>query len=334
MKYDIITIGSATRDIFFQSKAIQEKELEGYATKRGACFPFESKLDIDVFLEETGGGAVNTAVTFAYQGLKTAVLASVGDDEAGRRIERELQEVGVSPEFLYQNKQKHTATSIVISVGKGGRAIFRHKGAAGSLQNSQISWNKLKAKWFYINHLRDEDALIVGEAVRRANEQGIKVAMNPGSTQLERKEELKGMLDGIDVFILNQEEAAFITDIPFEEKDRIFERLDDWVKGIVVMTRGPKGVEVSDGKIRWSAGILPMEDIADRTGAGDAFGSGFVASLMKTPDDIEAAMQLGSANATGALREWGAKNGLLKKTDSPLKWGALQIERKQLTAAV
>ena len=96
------------------------------------------------------------------------------------------------------------------------------------------------------------------------------------------------------------------------------------------MTKGPKGVEVSDGKTVWSAGILPMKKIVDRTGAGDAFGSGFIASLMKHPNDIEKAIQLGSANATGVLTVWGANHGLLIKSDSPLKWGTLRIKAQSL----
>ncbi|MDP2734982.1 MAG: PfkB family carbohydrate kinase, partial [bacterium] len=90
-----------------------------------------------------------------------------------------------------------------------------------------------------------------------------------------------------------------------------------------------KGVEVSDGRTRWSASVLPLRNMTDRTGAGDAFGSGFVASLLKHPNDIERAIQFASANATGVLTAWGAAGGLLKKSDSPLKWGKLKIRKKK-----
>ena len=93
------------------------------------------------------------------------------------------------------------------------------------------------------------------------------------------------------------------------------------------MTKGPKGVEVSDGKTRWSAGVLPLKKIVDRTGAGDAFGSGFISALIEKPGDIEYAIQLASANATGVLTEWGAENGLLKKGDSAHKYGKLQVKK-------
>ena len=46
--------------------------------------------------------------------------------------------------------------------------------------------------------------------------------------------------------------------------------------------------------------------------------------------DIEKAIQLGSANATGVLTVWGANHGLLIKSDSPLKWGTLRIKAQSL----
>jgi sugar/nucleoside kinase (ribokinase family) len=52
----------------------------------------------------------------------------------------------------------------------------------------------------------------------------------------------------------------------------------------------------------------------ERTGAGDAFGSGFVSGMI-LENDIEYAIQLGSANATSVIQEIGAKNGLLQKDD-------------------
>ena len=55
----------------------------------------------------------------------------------------------------------------------------------------------------------------------------------------------------------------------------------------------------------------------ERTGAGDAFGSAFLAGYMEK-EDIAHAIQLGTANSTGVLQEVGATRGLLKKDE----WGS------------
>ena len=56
--------------------------------------------------------------------------------------------------------------------------------------------------------------------------------------------------------------------------------------------------------------------MVDRTGAGDAFGSAFTSGYIET-GDISHAIQLGTANATSILQEFGATNGILKKGE----WG-------------
>ena len=50
------------------------------------------------------------------------------------------------------------------------------------------------------------------------------------------------------------------------------------------------------------------------TGAGDAFGSGFVAGLM-AKNDINFALRLAAANATSVVEHIGAQEGILTKSD-------------------
>jgi sugar/nucleoside kinase (ribokinase family) len=59
------------------------------------------------------------------------------------------------------------------------------------------------------------------------------------------------------------------------------------------------------------AGTYQNVKALDRTGAGDAFGSGFVAALAKGLP-IEDALTLGSANATSVVTQIGSKPGILK----------------------
>jgi len=171
---------------------------------------------------------------------------------------------------------------------------------------------------------------VLPRVLKEAKAKGISIAWNPGSTQLANPKRLIPFLKYADIFMLNQEEAAALVGLPYEKRKEIFQKLNKLTQGIVIMTRGAKGVEVSDGKTVWSAGVLPMKKLIDRTGAGDAFGAGFVTSFIRNPNDIEQAIQLASANATGVLTEWGANHGLLKKSDPPTKYGKLKIKKTVL----
>ena len=330
--FDVITIGSAVRDVFARTRDIKPIKDKKFAAGEAACFSLGSKLDLDEVNFAVGGGAINTAVTFANQGYKVAVVAKVGDDPEGQHIRDKSDSSDIHCDFLTVDKDHATSFSFILSLPDGSRTVFRYKGASWHLKEENIPWLDLRAQWLYVNHMAGESHDVLPRLLEEAKNRGMQIAWNPGSAQFEKREELQKLMDYADLFIVNQEEAALITGIPYQKKKQVFKKLDDLVHGFVVMTKGKGGVEVSNGKTLWSAGVLPLrkEEIIDRTGAGDAFGSGFVAALMRKPNNIEYAMQFASANATGVLTRWGANHGLLKKGDSPNKYGVLEIKQINL----
>lgn len=328
--YDIITFGSATRDLFLKSKDFKTLKHKKFITGQGLCLDLGSKVRVDDLFFSTGGGGTNTAATFAKQGFKTAYLGRVGDDPGGKAILEELNKLGIKT-FVLIDKNYNTAYSIILSVSSKERTILVYHGASHELEKEDIPFSQLKARWFYVSGLSGKSARTLLPIVNFAKKNKIKVALNPGSTQL--KLGLKGLkivLSAVGVLILNQEEAALLTNLPFNKEKEIFKKLDKFVPGIVVMTKGPRGVVVSDGKYIYQAGIFKERKYIDRTGAGDAFGSGFVAGLIRT-GKIEEAIRLGSANATSIVEYLGAKNGILTKQDfKDKRWKRLKIVKRSL----
>lgn len=314
--FDIITFGSATQDVFMSSKKLEVIESEKFITKKGLCVPLGSKIDIENVFFSVGGCGVNSAVTFSRQGFKAAYLGQVGKDLSGQAVKEELSKQGVALELLKETDKWPTAYSLVLTLPEVERSILEYLGASHRLTKEDISFDKLKADWFYISSLSGESCKVFEPLVHFAHENKIKMAVNPGKTQLkEGLATLRSLLNKIDILILNSEEAAQLTEIDFQKEKEIFKKLDEWVEGLAVMTKGSKGVVVSDGKNLYSAGI-PESEMVDRTGAGDAFGSAFLAGWIEK-GDIAYAIQLATANATACLQAIGATNGLLKKGE----WG-------------
>lgn len=325
--YDIITIGSATRDVFVRSAGMEIKKDPRVKTGRAICFSLGSKVEIDDIHFEVGGSAANAAVTFSKQGFKAGILARTGADVGGRALQEEAREDGIGY-LIAPTKNAHTAYSILLSTPGGERTILVYRGVSEHLTKKDIPWTKIgQAKWWYMTHLGGGSAKQFAPLLRYAQKNTISVAFNPGKTQLELGKELAPLLSGVKILILNKEEASYLTGVPYAQEEKIFSTLDRWMSGIIVMTDGSHGLKVSDGTHRWSAGILKEPKLVDRTGAGDAFGSGFVSAVMRGRP-IEEAIQTGSANATGCIGEWGAANGLLSRRDSIYKFGRLKIEKK------
>src|SRR3989344_2038407 len=119
--YDIISIGSATRDVLIES--------EGFAEHgEGLCFPLGAKIAINKMVLTTGGGGTNYAVTFARQGLKTACIGVVGQDANGAEILRELNGEGVDVGMFQKHDDDLTAYSVILVHSKGERTILSYKG--------------------------------------------------------------------------------------------------------------------------------------------------------------------------------------------------------------
>jgi len=309
---DIITFGSACWDIFLRDEKIYPIKDKRFLNGEGIGFSLGSKIEIDELYLSTGGGGTNAAATFLKQGLKTAYCGGVGSDLLGQEIINDLKRRGGATFLISQKSKKSTNLSIVLSVHEKDRTILTYKGASEDFLLDNFFERGVLSQWFYIAPLSGKSANFFGRLVSFAVKAGIKVAVNLGKDQLNLpKQKLKEILKKTDILILNQEETALLTGLPFSQKDKMIGKIKDFYPGILVMTMGTKGAFVLDKNHLYSVGILKSK-VVDRTGAGDSFGSGFVSAIMNGAD-IKGALQFASANATSCLKEWGAKNGLLEK---------------------
>lgn len=319
----VITIGTATQDVFLLSRELKRlydpehlKKI-GFKSGEAECFALGAKMEVEDLSLTYGGGAANTAVTFARQGFSVICAASVGQDLIGENIAANLKRQQVKARISFNSKAKSAYSAIILTPG-GERTILTFRGAANDLKAKDIDVLPLRADWIYINP-GSIPVSVIRRAINKYKRNKAKIAMNPSRHYLSLKPSvLNPLLNKLDVVIMNREEAAYLTGIDYDQENLIFKRLDRLVKGISVMTDGADGVLVSDGKVVYRAGVFKEKQVVDRTGAGDAFGSGFVAGLIKTKD-IESAIVLGSANATSVVEQIGAQPGILTSSQSEQK---------------
>ena len=99
-----------------------------------------------------------------------------------------------------------------------------YRGASDILTEKDIPWKKIKKQNGFIwRRLAGSLCDNFGDIVNFAYENKIKVAVNPSKQQLSLPEEkLKNIFKKVDILFLNQEEASFLTKIPFEEEAKYF----------------------------------------------------------------------------------------------------------------
>lgn len=324
--FDVITIGSATRDALFKSQEFKIIKNENFITGKALAINLGSKIKINEIFFSTGGAATNSAVAFSRQGLKTAAIFRIGDDLSGKTIKEEMLKEKIDVSFVQNDNKLNTAYSVILEHESGERTVLAYRGANENLDWREIPWNEIRTKWFYLTSLSG-DLNILKNVINHKEKNGALIAWNPGGSDLKLGlKKLFPYLKSIDVFLVNQEEAAGLLKIPYAKTDLIFKKFDEIIKGVAVMTAGPKGLIISDGKNIFKAGVFKEKKVVDRTGAGDAFGSGFVAGLIrknynpKMPPEVgrecvKFAINLGSANATSKVENLGAKGGLLTREE-------------------
>lgn len=318
-RFDVITIGSATQDVLVKSAGWKERP-DGMAPDGiDACIPLGSKLGIDELVFATGGGATNAAVTFARFGLKTACFSRVGIDEAGDSVVRQLKEERIDTTGIQRDKERTTGYSIILVSGEGYRGILTHRGAASHLDPKLFPWHRsgkivnrpYKASWIYITSLGG-DMKAIKNIFDHAKKMNAHVAWNPGNGELELgRKKLLPFLKMTDVLLVNREEAAMLAHVAPRFLEQAMDKLGDLPRKALVITDGKKGAHVrAHGATLYSPALRGKR--LNTTGAGDAFGSGFVGALAKG-HYLDDALRVGMLNSIGVVTHMGAKAGILKK---------------------
>jgi sugar/nucleoside kinase (ribokinase family) len=168
-----------------------------------------------------------------------------------------------------------------------------------------------------------------------AKKYNLKIAWNPGVQQLKQGlASLRSIIRYVEVINVNKEEAEQLTGMKAGHKtidkqacplelmddqpwisnvDEIMKTLHESGAKIVVITESRKGAQIYDGTWWYWMPIYPYAPI-DTLGAGDAFGSTFVAGLIKGRT-IADSVRLATANAGLVTTKIGAQPGLQTPED-------------------
>ena len=309
--YDVVTVGSAVLDVFVKSRSYKLLASKNFDGGVAICEPYEGKIEASEIQIVSGGGGTNNAVSFSRKGLRTAVIAEMGRDLAGKMVASELVREGVDTRHLVVEEGEETAISVILVSGEGGRAIVTYRGASRMLTHKDIPWKQLHTRWLHISSLGGRMGLLE-ELVSFAKKQGIRVALNPGNGEIDLRERLLPLLPHVEVLLMNREEATRLTHIDFSDT-KVFRSKACLVgPATSVITAGELGGKVcGKGECFFYSGSKKPK--VSSVGAGDAFGSGFVAGLILQKSLVEAA-SWGSRNAEGVLQFLSAKRGLLYRS--------------------
>ncbi|NCO10580.1 carbohydrate kinase family protein [Candidatus Saccharibacteria bacterium] len=302
----IVTIGKSTQDVFLKStKAFEQHEHKGVVYEQ---LPVGKKLDLDEVTFATGGNVTNAAVTFARQGLHSTYTWCLGVDPASEGILRDLDKEGVDTQHVYRGDEYRASYSVILMLQGGERTILNYKGSMPNIDSPHLDLSAIdNSDWVYLSSLGDIDLL--EKIVSRAAKQGAKVMLNPAGAELAHPDRLRTILEDVEVLIVNKEEAQQIVEGNSLEE---LARHGRHYVPVAIVSDGPNGAVAIDKDKIVTAGMYEDVPVIDRTGGGDAFGSGFL-SYYSQGKSLKESMLFASANSTSVVQYVGAKEGILHK---------------------
>ncbi len=326
---DLICFGSATEDVFVH---VPEAKIVCFSDEHCdtsyVALEYGAKVEAQDVMIEVGGGATNTATTFARMGLRTGIVAKVGGDGPGDRVLAAMQAEGVSTDHIARDPDHRTGYSVILTGYTGERTILVYRGANAALRPEDVHWDDLAAaSWVYLNSLGGDSAPLFMEVARFCGQRGVKLGLNPGSQQLALG--MEGLAEAFahtTALFLNKSEAYEVTGVEPErgpgDEVEMLNRLRQAGCKTVVMTDGGQGSEGMDETGHYQVPAVQVQ-VQSTVGAGDAFASACLVALHRGMS-LPQAMRIGAVNAASVISHLGAKRGVLRWEEAT---ATLNVER-------
>ena len=311
-KYDLVCIGDTVVDNFIQ---LHEASVHCGLHREACelCMSFATKVPYEsLFVAPAVGNASNVAVGAARLGLRTAIVTAVGSDRPGEEILEVYRKEKIDTEFVRVNRGRPTNQHFVLTFQAERTILIKHEKYA----YADPALIDKRTDWVYFSSIA-EHTLPFHEKVARylAKHQGIRMGFNPGTYQLRfGAEKLKGIYRRTHALFVNREEAELILKKkPGTDMCVLFKGLHALGPKVAVITDGPKGAYASDGTDCYFMPPYPdPRPPISRTGAGDAFSTGFMGALIYGLP-VHEALRWAPIESMHVVQSFGAQTGLLSK---------------------
>lgn len=250
-----------------------------------------------------GGKGLNQSLALAKAGAKVSHAGAVGED--GRFLLELLENAGVDISQTEILPDTRTGNAIIQNDAAGDNCILLFGGANRAITPEQVDRTLASCEPGDYLLLQNEISSL-GYLVEQAAKKGLRIVLNPSPMN---GEILALPLDQIDLFLLNEVEAAQLTGLPSEEAEALGDALRErFPKAGIVLTLGSRGSVYLDGEKRIVQKPYPVQAV-DTTAAGDTFTGYFLAGLL-AGRPIEETMDRASRASAIAVTRPGAATSI------------------------
>jgi sugar/nucleoside kinase (ribokinase family) len=310
---DVLTIGNAIVDVLAR---VDDDFVSKHGLVKGSMNLIDEKHALDLYgvmgpsIEISGGSAGNTAAGVASFGGGAAFIGKVKRDQLGDVFEHDLVSTGVRYETARARSGPATARSFIMITPDGERTMNTFLGACVNLGPDDIDPAIVSAsKVTYLEgYLWDpplaKEAFKKAAKIARQAKRKVAITLSDSFCVDRHRASFLDLIKGdIDIVFANESELKSL----YETQD-----FDDAMQKIrkdceiAVLTRSEAGCVVVKGDEVHVVEAYPVAKVADLTGAGDLFASGFLHGYT-TGLGLAHAARLGALAAAEVISHVGAR---------------------------
>ncbi|MBR6376558.1 MAG: carbohydrate kinase family protein [Oscillospiraceae bacterium] len=284
--YDLICVGMALVDSIIKGFDPEPISASGYRADSGSL--------------NVGGEAVNEAMAAAKLGLKTGILCSLGEDQAGDMVISALDRCGVNTGLILRSPEYPTPVTTMFVREDGTRRSITNQAHRYNFHPEREPARFTCARALILGSLFRapfDDPEIIRSVLQAAKAAGMLVIADTKLPNFRflKLEDLAEALPLVDWMTPNEDEARYYTGR--ETPEEMAEVLLGWGVRNVVIKLGAQGCYFQNREESLRLPAFPIRAV-DATGAGDNFAAGLAAELLRGSPPAEA---LRFAGACGAI---------------------------------
>jgi len=312
--FDVVCVGNAIVDVLAR---VDESFVADLKLDKGSMRLVEADVAKEIYalvtdsIERSGGAAGNTAAAIASLGGSASFIGRVADDALGATYMHDIRKAGVSFEVPPAADGPPTAHCLILVTPDGERTMNTYLGASQNLVAADIDRELIasSAVTFLEGYLWDpphaKDAFRVAMDAARSANRKVAFSLSDAFCVDRYREEFADLLTGpVDIVFANDTEALSL--LQTEDLDAATTELGRLCE-IAVITRGAEGSSIVTNGERVDVPCVPVQEVIDTTGAGDAFAGGFLYGFTHDFDPYQSA-SLGAACASETISQLGARS--------------------------
>lgn len=276
-------------------------------TEKIKNFPERDKqIVIKNLFIDVGGCAANFSYALSKLNVKVRFIGKLPKDIFRDFILKRMGDVDVKA----IDDENPTGITYAINFEDNTRSFITYQGSNTSLTINDINFDLIEGKFlhiasYFLQNLGKEGTLKI---FKYAHKKGMKTSYDTGwdpfGWKKEKIEEIREILNDVDIFFPNLDEGKKITEE--EDKDKICDKLLSYGVKIIALKMGKNGAYIVNEKERIF--IEPFKinakNIKDTTGAGDVFDAAFIYGMLKN-FNLEDSGKIASIAAGLKLRGFG-----------------------------